>query len=168
MYSAGRTWNFVPYHKRHYSSSRNGRAFDNTRTSLILQRWITSRTWFLERVLKLSQVPIAKEYTCVRIADITCNSITTDLSPIPHAPSVRLVLTRRIVRASWMRNGSQAWLLFQDLVPFNHRWSSDIFVPSKEVVLRSLLHIMHVSKLRKHGWLRVRLLQTALFIVKGY
>ena len=32
----------------------------------ILLREILSRTWFLERVLKLNLVPIAKEYTCVR------------------------------------------------------------------------------------------------------
>jgi len=60
--------NFVPCHKRHCSSSRSGKDAHQRLLSedSILLREILSRTWFLERVLKLNLVPIAKEYTCVR------------------------------------------------------------------------------------------------------
>jgi len=93
--------------------------------------------------------------------------MTTDLAPFFRpVSSVQLVLTHPIVPVSWMINGSRASLLSQDLVQYNHRWSSDISVRSKEAVPHLLSHIMPVSKLRRHGSLRVRFLRTVLFHFK--
>ena len=52
--------------------------------------WIPRRSWFLERVLKLGLVPIAKEYQCVSDAPFP-QMRTTNLASLVYRVSVQRV-----------------------------------------------------------------------------
>lgn len=68
------------------------------------------RTWFLERVLKLNMVPIAKEYTCVRQSMLTRPNAEQALISTCHCAWLNSALHVQIHRTApdcWTRNGNQ-------------------------------------------------------------
>lgn len=95
------------------------------------------RTWFLERVLKLGLVQIAKEYQCVRAYRLLSLVVVYVKLTSLCAASVYRVRTQRTVRACSKRSGSRRTRPCSASGPASHPWSSGTSARSRASARRS-------------------------------
>ena len=122
---------------------------------------IARRTWFLERVLKLGLVQIAKEYECVRYVTFlpSFRGLKSDhfFKRRYATPSVRPAQIRRPARACSTKSGGRLIRPYSASDHANPRWYSDTSALSKASVPHSLSRTSCARRPPKRSSLPVRL-----------